>query len=322
MISEPEVAPGQLKKVFANCSSRSFVKKRNRFTGEVDEREPVDFKLPVRLGVFGHFSRWAERDGDLLPSQDPPACCGDGVLKPTCSETMVRRYSSGEEFWCCPRSPYCKSTLHDGRDPAGFFDFELPSEWIAEQEADVKASEQPTEAKAEEVETVAPKAEEVETTAPTKQSKKPPKFRILSQSKYPDPQMRKDMIVPDSECPVCNCSPDNGGCGDDCMNRIVFMECVSEFCPCARQSGVPCANTAIQNARFPPIEVFLTSNGCGWALRTVKAVRAGTMLCEYTGEVITDSECKLRHEAKAAKGETDVYFAALGGDLILDAQVH
>jgi hypothetical protein len=223
---------------------------------------------------------------------------------------MVRRYSSGSEFWCCPRSPYCKSVIHDGQEHPAFFDFELPSEWTKDtQETVEEEKEKEKEEEEEKEEKEKEEEEEARTAAPTKKKQKPPKFRILAQSKYQDPQVRKEMLVPDSECPVCCCSPETG-CGDDCMNRIVFMECVTEFCPCSRSStggAVPCANTAIQNARFPPIEVFLTSNGCGWALRTVKAVRAGTMLCEYTGEVISDAECKLRHEAKAANGETDVY---------------
>ena len=47
------------------------------------------------------------------------------------------------------------------------------------------------------------------------------------------------------------------------------------------------------------------------------------MLCEYTGEVIDMEECVKRLEAKG-RGDPgtipDVYFAALGGDLLLDAE--
>ena len=74
------------------------------------------------------------------------------------------------------------------------------------------------------------------------------------------------------------------------------------------------ANTAIQNAAFPKVEPFLTANGCGWGLRVCEDVAADTMLCEYTGEVITVNECKKRLQDKSERNEFDVYFAALGGE--------
>ena len=54
------------------------------------------------------------------------------------------------------------------------------------------------------------------------QRKKPPKFRLLSHNRYHDARVRKEMLVPLSECPVCSCDPAEG-CGEDCMNRIVMM---------------------------------------------------------------------------------------------------
>jgi hypothetical protein len=50
-------------------------------------------------------------------------------------------------------------------------------------------------------------------------------------------------------------------------------------------------------------------------------VRQGDKLCEYTGEVITKEETQQRMREKSLKGEEDVYFAALSGDLLLDADV-
>ena len=47
------------------------------------------------------------------------------------------------------------------------------------------------------------------------------------------------------------------------------------------------------------------------------------MLCEYRGEVIDKDECTQRLHMKAAGRNGDpgaVYYAALGGDLILDAE--
>ena len=77
-----------------------------------------------------------------------------------------------------------------------------------------------------------------------------------------------------------------------------------------------CANTVIQRAQFPPVEVFKSAT-CGFGLRSPQTLFPSTIIAEYTGEVITDQEC-LRRMGKY-KITDAFYFASLGKGLILDA---
>jgi histone-lysine N-methyltransferase NSD2 len=73
--------------------------------------------------------------------------------------------------------------------------------------------------------------------------------------------------------------------------------------------------------------VFLSQDGRGFGLRVGEDVEEGTLLCEYTGEVITKEEGLDRMRTKSfrkgsgdASGDGDVYYAAMTADLLLDAQ--
>jgi SET domain-containing protein len=65
------------------------------------------------------------------------------------------------------------------------------------------------------------------------------------------------------------------------------------------------------------VEVFLTAH-CGYGLRVCEDVPANTIIIEYTGEVITASECQARmmHYSE----DNAFYFASLSRGLILDAK--
>lgn len=54
-----------------------------------------------------------------------------------------------------------------------------------------------------------------------------------------------------------------------------------------------CLNTCIQRISYPKCEVF-SAGDCGHGLRVCSDVPSGTILIEYTGEVITTSECNDR----------------------------
>ncbi len=74
-----------------------------------------------------------------------------------------------------------------------------------------------------------------------------------------------------------NCQPQSG-----CLNRRLYQECELESCP----AGVLCQNRNIQLCSFPSTDVFPTRDGRGWGLRLsheAAPVRAGAILCEYTG---------------------------------------
>lgn len=115
---------------------------------------------------------------------------------------------------------------------------------------------------------------------------------------------------------MCECPP-GGGCGDDCMNRNLFMECRLGTCQGGHGlEGNDCGNTVLQTRKFPLTEVVLTP-GCGWGLRCLETVSPGRPIIEYCGEVISVETCRERLSS-LVKGQ-DFYFASLDANLVLDA---
>ncbi|KAJ3176274.1 Histone-Lysine N-Methyltransferase ash1l [Irineochytrium annulatum] len=98
--------------------------------------------------------------------------------------------------------------------------------------------------------------------------------------------------------PVCNCAPpdeeddDEGGCGDNCLNRCMFMECSPDDCPC----GDACTNQAFQRSEASrSLEVFWTE-GRGYGLRATGKIPGNSLVIEYRGEVISQATCINRME--------------------------
>ena len=54
----------------------------------------------------------------------------------------------------------------------------------------------------------------------------------------------------------------------------------------------------------PPVQVklaiFRTSNGCGWGVKALEAIKRGTFVAEYVGEVITNEEAERRGQKYGA----------------------
>lgn len=69
------------------------------------------------------------------------------------------------------------------------------------------------------------------------------------------------------------------------LARIFIKECWSK-CGCDMQ----CGNRVVQWGITCNLEVFFTSEGKGWGLRTLDGLPKGAFICEYVGEVLTRSE--------------------------------
>jgi hypothetical protein len=283
---------------------RDLGPKRERLTGEMIARDATDFNLPRAYHVWRQWVDWGEQDGRALDTDalsTERICCGESMLQPFCGQPMVRRYSMGGGYWCCPREPYCKVKTNPGDDVQALngLEFTLPDEWTKhKREAKREAQEEKKQEKA------------------GKKKSSAPKFKLLSKSKYESASMKG--LVENEECLVCGCDPATG-CHDECVNRLLFIECIPETCPCAKTSKA-CGNMVIQRSEFAKTEVFETADCRGWALRVKEDVAEGTMLCEYTGEVITKEECMNRLRLTAARGEHDVYIASLDAEHFLDAK--
>ncbi|XP_052865683.1 histone-lysine N-methyltransferase ash1 [Anopheles cruzii] len=117
---------------------------------------------------------------------------------------------------------------------------------------------------------------------------------------------------PSTDNPQCNCRADSG-CGDDCLNRMVYTECVPEHCPC----GDRCENTSIQRHEYAPgLERFMTEEK-GWGIRSKEPIRKGTFIMEYLGEVVTEKEFKERMRSLYLN-DTHHYCLNLDGGLVID----
>ncbi|XP_055636011.1 histone-lysine N-methyltransferase ash1 isoform X2 [Toxorhynchites rutilus septentrionalis] len=117
---------------------------------------------------------------------------------------------------------------------------------------------------------------------------------------------------PSTDHPQCNCKPDSG-CQDDCLNRLVYVECVPENCPC----GDRCRNTKIQRHEYAAgLERFMTEQK-GWGIRSKEGLKKGTFIMEYLGEVVTEKEFKERMRT-IYLNDNHHYCLNLTGGLVID----
>uniref|UniRef100_A0A1B0G7G7 Histone-lysine N-methyltransferase n=1 Tax=Glossina morsitans morsitans TaxID=37546 RepID=A0A1B0G7G7_GLOMM len=88
--------------------------------------------------------------------------------------------------------------------------------------------------------------------------------------------------------------------------RIKPREAIYE-CNKSCQCPIDCRNRVIQRGRRNALCIFKTSNGCGWGVRTDKAMCKGEYVCEYVGEIITVEEANERGKRYDAIGETYLF---------------
>lgn len=123
-----------------------------------------------------------------------------------------------------------------------------------------------------------------------------------------------DSVKPNqsSDLPQCSCKPEYE-CGENCLNRLVYTECVPETCPC----GDKCRNTKIQRHIIAPgVERFMTAKK-GWGVHTKQLIKKGTYILEYVGEVVTEREFKERM-ATLYVNDIHHYCLHLDGGLVID----
>ncbi|KAL7312054.1 hypothetical protein PS15m_007856 [Mucor circinelloides] len=116
---------------------------------------------------------------------------------------------------------------------------------------------------------------------------------------------------------ICQCvRPAEGemGCGDDCINRMLFYECDPDCCPCGDQ----CSNRRFQRKeRTKELQVFQTKNR-GWGLRTLVDIKKGDLVIEYRGEIISHELCEERM-CTTYVNEKNFYFLEYCNGEVIDA---
>jgi len=81
-----------------------------------------------------------------------------------------------------------------------------------------------------------------------------------------------------------------------------IYEC-NKRCAC----GPECTNRVVQKGRKHKLQIYRTDNGCGWGVRAMENIRAGSFVVEYVGEVITSDEAEERGKKYDAEGRTYLF---------------
>ncbi|KAI9138418.1 hypothetical protein BKA69DRAFT_774415 [Paraphysoderma sedebokerense] len=127
-------------------------------------------------------------------------------------------------------------------------------------------------------------------------------------------------LVDDDEAYPCSCNYEHGidpimeACGEDCINRTLFIECQKGFCP----SGKYCQNRRFQKKQYAPVDIIKTEKK-GFGLVTLVDLPPNTFVYEYIGEVITLNNFLKRTRLYSQEGHKHFYFMSLKKDEIIDA---
>ncbi|XP_057729686.1 histone-lysine N-methyltransferase ASHH2 [Arachis stenosperma] len=119
------------------------------------------------------------------------------------------------------------------------------------------------------------------------------------------------------EIMVCHCKqPQVGklGCGDECLNRMLNIECVQGTCPC----GDYCSNQQFQKRKYASLKWFKCGKK-GYGLKALENIAQGQFLIEYVGEVLDTHAYEARQREYALKGHRHFYFMTLNGSEVIDA---
>uniref|UniRef100_A0A7I4BUC1 Uncharacterized protein n=1 Tax=Physcomitrium patens TaxID=3218 RepID=A0A7I4BUC1_PHYPA len=119
------------------------------------------------------------------------------------------------------------------------------------------------------------------------------------------------------EAMVCQCAPPKPGevgCGEDCLNRILNVECLPQQCPC----GPLCTNQQFQKRTYANVELFRCGKK-GHGLRALENIPRGTFIIEYVGEVLDMPSFEARQKEYSMNSQKHFYFMTLSANEIIDA---
>nr|XP_043638915.1 histone-lysine N-methyltransferase ASHH2 [Erigeron canadensis] len=122
---------------------------------------------------------------------------------------------------------------------------------------------------------------------------------------------------PIDEVMVCHCKPPlegRMGCRDECLNRMLNIECVKGTCPC----GDSCSNQQFQKRKYSKLKC-VSSGKKGFGLQLLEDIPKGRFLIEYVGEVLDMPAYEARQREYALKGHKHFYFMTLNGSEVIDA---
>nr|XP_012221999.1 PREDICTED: histone-lysine N-methyltransferase SUV39H2 [Linepithema humile] len=131
------------------------------------------------------------------------------------------------------------------------------------------------------------------------------------------------VIIPDDppigcECNVCESSDKSGCCfaqngASSLPYTTAFRVRVPPGTPiyeCNKRCAcdvLTCRNRVVQRGTNAQLCIFRTDNGRGWGVRTLRAIKKGTFVTQYVGEVINSEEAEKRGKQYNVTGRTYLF---------------
>lgn len=103
------------------------------------------------------------------------------------------------------------------------------------------------------------------------------------------------------------------GCGEDCLNRMLLIECGPRCIV-----GDRCTNRRFQRHDNADCNIFKTEKK-GYGLLANSYIPAGVFIMEYVGEVLNSKQFEKRANDYSKQMNAHYYFMALSSDCIIDA---
>ncbi|KHN83817.1 Histone-lysine N-methyltransferase SETD2 [Toxocara canis] len=219
------------------------------------------------------------------------------------------------------------STLNESKESSdeqndsssGVIDMELDDDYPSPVSAPTQENEKGQEvvaANATQSEPVAEEKEEVKEQA--EEPSAPPPFVLIEENVI----LCDESLIKEAAVVRCFCEPTEqelsagSGCGENCINRMLYTECGSR-CP----SGTRCSNRRLHNKEYAKVEVFYAGIK-GWGLRACEPLEPGRFIMEYVGEVISAEEMR-RRGRRYGRDPKHVhhYLMALKNGAVIDATV-
>ena len=146
---------------------------------------------------------------------------------------------------------------------------------------------------------------------------KPPTYRHLQSLRY-NPSNKPTRIPPSGE--KCQCV---GFCGDDCLNRMLYVECVGDASKDSSNCrvGAQCGNRQIGKRKVATCKP-MREQGKGWGLVPINPIMKGDLVQEYIGEVIDtkEKERRLLEWTEEHPNDTNFYVMELSPGWFVDAR--
>lgn len=103
------------------------------------------------------------------------------------------------------------------------------------------------------------------------------------------------------------------GCGEDCLNRLLMIECGPKC-----NIGARCTNHRFQNAEYAKCRVFRTEKK-GFGIAAAREIQPNEFIMEYVGEVLDSDQFERRANDYSNDKNKHYYFMALRSDAVIDA---